>query len=116
MKSGLKVEDLARIAHEANRAYCRGIYDYSHKSWDDTPQEIKDTTIAGVEFLINNPSVSPSDMHNNWCKDKASKGWKYGPRKDVENKLHPCMVEYLDLSEEQRLKDSLFSTIIKVFL
>jgi hypothetical protein len=107
-------EDIARVCHEANRAYCRAIFDYSHKPWDDTPQNIKDSTINGVEAKLANPNVTPKESHTNWAKFKIKDGWRWGPRKSLEEKLHPNLVEYEDLPEAERLKDDLFLSIVSL--
>ena len=44
--------------------------------------------------------------------DKAAKGWKYGAYKDSANKLHPCMVPYVQLDEKDRAKDYIFRAIV----
>ena len=40
-------------------------------------------------------------------------GWVYGAEKNAELKTHPCLVPYGDLPVEQRVKDELFTAIVK---
>jgi hypothetical protein len=108
---------IARICHEANRAYCQTIGDNSQPSWDDAPQWQRTSAINGVDFHVNalksGTKPSPDASHNSWLEEKRRDGWAYGPTKDPERKLHPCFVEYDKLPAEQRAKDFLFAAIVE---
>jgi len=110
----MKTEDIAKVVHEANKAYCESIGDNSQQEWQITVKEIKDSAVDGVDFAKANPDVTPKEMHDNWHKDKLTAGWEYGKEKSVMRKTHPCMVDYEDLPKEQRVKDSLFLAIVNV--
>jgi len=110
----LRDDHIARIVHEANRAYCISLGDFSHRSWQNTSPEIRATTIRGVRYLRANPSATPEQMHENWKRDKVAQGWRYGPKKCAEAKTHPCIVPYCELPTEQRFKDYLFSAIVRL--
>lgn len=43
--------------------------------------------------------------HNRWMKERASKGWQYGPERDDRGKYHPSMGPWEGLSEIEREKD-----------
>ena len=44
--------------------------------------------------------------HDRWCEDLVADGWRHGPGpKDPERKLHPSLVPWSELSEEERDKD-----------
>jgi len=107
------VERIAKVCHEANKAYCETIGDSSQKHWDDAEQWQRDSSIRGVLFTLNNHDTTAEDQHNAWMSDKVKDGWVYGEVKDTEKKTHPCMVPYLDLPVDQRKKDHLFRNIIK---
>ena len=107
---------IARLCHEANRAYCQGIGDDSQLPWDDAPQWQKDSAVAGVRFHKLNPNAGDSASHDSWMAHKIADGWVYGPVKDPEKKEHPCMVPFASLPVEQQKKDALFRAIVKVFL
>jgi len=104
---------IAKVCHEANRAYCAGIGDNSQLPWEEAPQWQKDSAVKGVEFHINNPGAPASASHDSWLEEKRVTGWKYGPVKDAEKKEHPCFVPFEQLPPEQQLKDVLFSNIVK---
>jgi len=109
----MRIEDIARVCHEANRAYCQTIGDTSQPPWEDAPEWQKKSAIDGVAFHLSNPDSKPEDSHNNWLKQKQADGWKYGPVKNADKKEHPCFVPYNDLPIEQRMKDSLFIAVVR---
>jgi hypothetical protein len=43
--------------------------------------------------------------HDRWMRDRIADGWSYGAERDDERKLHPSLVAYEDLSEDEREKD-----------
>jgi len=110
-----QVEAIARVAHEANRAYCVGLGDMSQVSWDEAPDWQKESARNGVAFHAT-PGRTPEDSHNSWMKEKVESGWTYGPVKDAEKKEHPCIVPYGDLPLEQRMKDYLFKAVVDTLL
>lgn len=107
-------EQIARICHEVNRAYCNSIGDNSQPSWEDAPDWQKDSAVNGVNFHLNY-DTTPEQSHENWMREKEADGWVYGPTKDPEKKEHPCMVPYDQLPLEQRTKDYLFKAIVDCF-
>lgn len=115
-KKMLNVQMVARICHEANKAYCEAIGDTSQKHWDEAPDNIKRSAIDGVQKYVDGIVTSPIQSHDNWLEFKHKDGWVYGEVKDVEKKTHPCMVDYYSLPEEQRLKDELFFDICRTLL
>jgi len=108
----LSLEDIARAAHQINRAYCQALGDNSQLPWEDAPEWQKKSAIAGVSFHIDHPTASPSASHDSWLRLKVADGWKYGPVKDAEKKEHPCCVEYHELPTEQKAKDYIFRAVV----
>lgn len=115
----MKIEQIARVAYEANRAYCVSMGDLARLPWDEAPLWQKESAIKGVEFQINNLkkgiTPSPSANHDFWVADKVQNGWKYGPVRDPDRKEHPCIVDFEDLPIEQRAKDYLFGAVVGAF-
>jgi hypothetical protein len=107
----METTQIARIAHEINRAYCASIGDNSQPAWEDAPDWQKDSAVKGVELHLAN-ELTPEQSHEAWTAHKLAEGWKYGPVKDSEVKEHPCMVPYNELPLEQRTKDYLFKAVI----
>jgi hypothetical protein len=105
--------EIARIAHTANRDYCRAIGDESQVPWEMAPAWQQLSAINGVKFALANPDAPPSASHDSWLAEKKATGWKYGPIKDAEKKEHPCFVPYDCLPVEQQTKDHLFVAIVR---
>ncbi len=111
----MNIEQVARILHETNRAYCESIGDTSQTPWKDTEQWQRDAAVSGVEFMIANPAASPLALHEAWVANKTAGGWVYGEVKDSAAKTHPCLVPYEQLPVEQRVKDHLFVAVVGAF-
>jgi len=43
--------------------------------------------------------------HERWCKERIADGWVYGEKRDNEKKIHPSLVPWEQLSEEDKQKD-----------
>ena len=107
-----RIDAIARVTHEANRAYCRTIGDESHQSWDETPDFIRESARAGVRAKLENRVRSPEESHQAWMSYKLAEGWHYGPTKDLELRTHPSLVPYHELPLSERRKDALFGVIV----
>jgi len=103
---------IAKVCHQANKAYCESQGDLSQPDWIDAPDWQVQSAIAGVVFRLGNPDAGPDAMHNNWSADKIADGWVYGDVKDAEKKTHPCLVPFDQLPLFQQKKDKLFSAIV----
>ena len=105
------IEKIAKVCHEANRAYCQALGDNSQPSWEDAPDWQKDSARLGVQFHLSG-DYGPEASHESWMRQKEAAGWKYGPVKDAEKKEHPCYVPYAELPESQKAKDYIFRAIV----
>lgn len=114
MATDLAIEAAARAAHEANRAYCIALGDHSQFGWDDAPDWQRSSCINGVKGVI--AGNGPEQSHESWLAEKTDLGWKYGPKKDAGLKEHPCFVPYADLPPEQKAKDLVFVSVVRVVL
>ncbi len=63
-------------------------------------------TTEEIEFLA-------KVEHDLWVEDYLEKGWKYGPVKNIENKISPYLVPYEELTEEIKEldRDTIMNTI-----
>lgn len=86
-------EQIARVCHEVNRAYCEALGDMSQPAWEDAPQWQRDSAMMGVNLHCDN-NVGPEASHESWMAQKVSEGWVYGPVKDPEAKTHHCIVPF----------------------
>lgn len=104
--------DIARVAHEVNKALCEAYGDTSQVSWEESPEWQQKSAIEGVKYHIEHPEATPENSHEQWLKQKFADGWVYGPVKDAKIKQHPAMVPYNELPAEQRVKDYAFKAVI----
>jgi hypothetical protein len=104
----------AKAAHECNRAFCVAIGDNSQVPWEWAEQWQRDSAVAGVQGVLN--GNTPEQQHAMWSNHKLADGWKYGPVKDAAKKEHPCLVDYYDLSFEQKAKDAVYVTVVRSVL
>ena len=103
---------IAAVCHEVNRAYCQSLGDYTQPAWEDAPEWQKASAIAGVQLHLSKPDAGPQASHESWMKQKVDEGWEYGPYKDPEKKLHPCIVPFYLLPREQQAKDFIFRGVV----
>ncbi|WP_271270511.1 Gp49 family protein [Aliamphritea hakodatensis] len=108
----VSLPDIARVAHEINRAYCEAMGDMSQEEWSQAPAWQRDSAINGVNFHLMNPDADAGLSHINWMAEKKADGWVYGETKDPEAKTHPCMVPFNQLPIEQQAKDFLFRAVV----
>jgi hypothetical protein len=106
-------ERIARTCHEANRAYCAALGDESQLPWEEAPEWQRKSAITGVQFHLSHPDSTPADSHNSWLAEKERDGWKWGPEKNAELKVHPCFVPYEQLPAAQQAKDYIFLAIVR---
>lgn len=105
------IEEIARLCHEVNRAYCEATGDMSQVPWEQAPDWQRHSAIMGVKYALG--GATPEQLHESWCKLKLDEGWTYGEVKDAINKTHPCLVPYAKLPESQQVKDHLFGAVVR---
>ena len=67
---------------------------YVPKPIDTGSVELPAELGALVEQLAEN-------AHDIWAQKRLSQGWTYGPRRDDDQKTHPCLVPYGDLPPDE---------------
>lgn len=108
----VEIEPIARVCHEANRAWCIEHGDTSQPAWDDAPDWQRQSTFEDIAFVLSYPDAGDSALHDKWLRAKERDGWTFGPVKDETAKTHPCMVPFGMLAPEHQAKDRLFSAIV----
>lgn len=111
----MQIEDIAKICHQANKAFCETHGEYSQSDWERAPEWQKESAIKGVRFALENTDAGFSAQHDAWVADKLAGGWKFGQIKNPEKKEHPCIVPFHELPWHQQLKDVLFRDIVTAF-
>lgn len=112
----MRLEGIARIAHQINRALRMGMGEDGGPDWFAASAELRAGIVAGVKFHIDNPQASPSDSHKAWLNHKLAAGWAYGPVKSEALKVHPCMVPFDKLPKDQQAKDWVFREVVHMVL
>ena len=106
------LEEIARVAHEVNRAYCAALGDTSQLPWNDAPQWQRDSAVLGVKLHTGQPNASAAASHESWMAQKVADGWVFGPEKRPDLKQHPCIVPFDALPREQQAKDFIFRGVV----
>lgn len=103
---------------------------YAGKPWSLLPEEIKESNRLQADDMISKlwrcgydiqdarnrqavlirfPSEDIEIMavleHERWVEEKQEKGWKYGPTRDDEKKIHNRLVPWEELPEDEKDKD-----------
>lgn len=108
--------DIASVCHAATRALAETFGDFTHKPWNEAESWVRTSAMAGVEFLRDNPNLSPEDQHKMWCEFRLREGWRWGPVKSVKDKTHPSLVPFETLPIEERAKDVVFQLVARSML
>lgn len=66
------------------------------------PQPIDTSDIELPDNLKPLLEAMAKNVHEIWAQERISQGWSYGDKRDDENKLHPCLVPYEELPEEEK--------------
>lgn len=110
----MRNQDIARTIHEVNRVIQAFQEETSGISvsepWDQCPEWMKQSVLEGVQKA--RMGATPEELHQSWCDNRLSLGWRYGPIKSELAKTHPCLVSYDELPEDQRFKDAIFHTLV----
>jgi hypothetical protein len=103
-------EQIAQVAHEANRALQQVLGDERiSPPWDQASEEDHAVSAAGAK--IARYGAPPAALHDAWMREKLAAGWTYGEVKDTEAKTHPSLVPFDSLPPEEQAKDYLFSGV-----
>ncbi|KVZ18615.1 hypothetical protein WT88_29475 [Burkholderia stagnalis] len=108
----MNVTQIARIAHEVNRAYCKSIGDDSHLPWGKASPAERDAAQMSVTAMMRG-FQTPEQIHEAWRKELALSGWAHGLRYDPAKKTHPHLVDYASLPLTMRTRDALFLAVMR---
>lgn len=108
----MKLEDLAKICHQANKYYCESIGDWTQVAWGEAPEWQKDSAMTGVSLHYDHPEIGAEAGHESWMKEKIAEGWTFGKVKSFADKTHPCILPFDQLPPQQQAKDHLFKAIV----
>ena len=106
----------AKVNHEVNVALANFYGDDPKTPWDKLTEDEKHHCFVSVKAISDNPKITPSEIHEIWMKDRLEDGRRYGPVLDHVKKTSPCITNYIELSDKDKMKDHLFIAIVKAFL
>ena len=69
------------------------------------PQPIDTSDVQLPEELNPLLEAMAKNVHEVWAQTRIAQGWKYGPERNDAEKLHPMLIPYEDLSEEEKVYD-----------
>ncbi len=72
-------------------------------SYRPNPIDISEIELASD--LIQLTERLAENAHDLWAAQRFAQGWSYGPQRDDNKKLHPCLVPYDALSETEKEYD-----------
>lgn len=108
------LEQIAKAAHEVNRAYCQALGDNSQPAWEDAPEWQRSSARMGADLHLMG-DFGPEASHISWVQQKLDEGWRYGSVKDPVARTHPCMVPFAELPPAQQAKDYIFRAVVHQF-
>jgi hypothetical protein len=106
----MTAEQIARVCHEANTAYCAAVGDDALPHWDALEEGYRRSSVEGVNAAL--AGASQVQLHESWRAERTRQGWVYGPVLDRAAKVHNNLVPYDQLPDAQRTKDALFKAVV----
>jgi hypothetical protein len=70
-----------------------------------TPNPINTSHIEVHKELLDLADTLARNVHETWALERIKQGWQYGPERNDNKKLHPCLVPYDDLPDSEKLYD-----------
>jgi hypothetical protein len=85
--------------------------------WEALNDVLKDRAADTVDSLMNKMWQFPHGMSDDYChlvwyNNMIDMGWTYGPTYSFEQKLHPSMVPFNELPDDEKIKDAIWSGIV----
>ena len=70
------------------------------KKYKPQPIDTSDVILPGNLMAL--AEELAKNVHEVWAKNRLEQGWTFGEERNDENKKHPCLVPYEELSEEEK--------------
>jgi hypothetical protein len=97
---------LTEDLRDSNRAFAYGIGE-KMRAIDCiiVPTTLVELQDSALIFSTDELERLARQEHERWMRDRVDDGWSYGAVRDDARKLHPSLVDYDELSEDEREKD-----------
>jgi len=105
-----KIVGIGKITHEAIRALCETMDDFSLAPWEHTEPWYQRVMVECVTFLFREQQ-DVQKLHVYWCSQMTAGGWKYGLVYNEETKEHPNLKDFDQVSFEEGMKYSLMVAV-----
>lgn len=69
------------------------------------PMPIDSSTVILPLEIVELTEKLAESAHDHWAQNRLNDGWTYGPQRDDAQKLHPCLIPYVDLPESEKKYD-----------
>lgn len=70
-----------------------------------TPKPLDTSDVQLSEDILELTEKLAENTHEVWSTERIAQGWKYGEERNDIEKLHPCLVEYDKLSDNEKQFD-----------
>lgn len=108
----IELDRIARVVHEAVRAWARANDQNASRSWSQCAKWMREATYESVRFVLEHPDAPASAQHDQWMEKKRRDGWTHGAEKSGVSKTHPMLVPYDELPLVERRKDELVRCLV----
>uniref|UniRef100_A0A4W4GAQ9 Ryanodine receptor 1 n=1 Tax=Electrophorus electricus TaxID=8005 RepID=A0A4W4GAQ9_ELEEL len=101
-KERMRIEPIKEYKHDYNgvRNLLGPTMSLTHTSF--TPCPVDTAQIVLPPHLERIREKLAENIHELWSVTRIEQGWTYGPFRDDNKKLHPCLVDFLSLPEPER--------------
>jgi hypothetical protein len=83
--------------------------------WDEREEPFKLQFLEVIDRQCGDMrSRSPEELHGGWMQAYIEMGWVYGPEYNREEKIHPDLVPYDDLQQQEQDKDAVFVALCEI--
>ena len=108
--------DIAEVVHGVIRLYKLKLGEEDVGSWAEATKMSKDSTLIGVEYVMNNPNTTAEHQHEAWCKHKEDTGWLPGKVDNDKLKTSTLLIPFSDIALKNQTKSTLFINVVKSLL
>ena len=70
-----------------------------------TPNPLDTSDVQLSEDILELTEKLAENTHEVWSAGRITQGWQYGEERNDAEKLHPCLVEYDKLSDDEKKFD-----------